>query len=130
MVHIPTRGLHEVVDGFIVHVRRADAADVFIGRDQAGAVEGIQDDDLGVFDFDHIAGFDRNELIFRNAPLAPDFHALEGSDERNFGFDVLENAGSHIDVDVVSVVVRREDRITLGDRIRIVNDLRAAQVGL
>jgi len=132
VIDVAARGLDDVINGFIIHVSRANAADILVAVSghKAGAVKRIDCNDLQILDFDRISRTHSDATIFRHAPANPFFHGFHRTNEGNGFFYVLHHCRSIVHIDMIVVVVGGEHRIHLADRERIHHKGAGTQVRL
>ena len=145
VVDVAARGLHQVVDGLLVHVGRADTGQLLavgtggVGGHQDGAVKAVERDDLDVLDLHGVAGLDHDAALGGHAPLDPDVDAALRADEGHGDLVAVRVGGGHARVDdvgcplgghVVLMVVRGEHGVDMLEREGVGHEGDVAQVGL
>ena len=132
VVQVAARCFKQVVDRALVHAVRQYASGFLVRRegDQRGAIERIERMDLNVFDLHDIARFHDDTARFRHAPTDPQVDAGFRADKRHIGRAVLHDGGGDVDVNMIVVIVGREDRVNLANGERIQHERRGAQVRL
>ena len=105
MIDVAAGRLEQIVDGLVVHVRRALAGQLLAVRalrvsgDDAGAVKRVERDNLDILDLDVVAGLHDNAALGRNAPLDPGLNRLLRADEGNRDRIAVFVCGCHAAVD-------------------------------
>ena len=85
---------------------------------------------FNVFHFYYIARFDHDATLFRYAPANPQIHTGFRSNERYVISTVLHHGSSDVNVDMIVVIVSRQDGVDLANSKWIKNKRGGAQVRL
>ena len=96
----------------------------------SGTVKGIQRMNFDVFDFHHVAWLHHDAALFWHAPANPQIHAGLRPDKRYVVRTVLHDRCRHVHVDMIVVIVGRENGVDLANGKRIKHKRRGAQVRL
>ena len=105
VIDVAAGRLEQIVDGLVVHVRRALAGQLLAVRalrvsgDDAGAVKRVERDNLDILDLDVVPGLHDNAALGRNAPLDPGLNRLLWADEGNRDRIAVFVCGCHAAVD-------------------------------
>ena len=145
VIDISTRGFHQIVHCFFIHVCRADSCQFFSVRpcgicsDQTSSVKRIQAYNLNIFDLNNISRLYLYASFSRYSPFYPCFHRLFRSDKWNrylfsflirSGHTTLKNMGCKFSAHMVLMIMGSQNCIYMSHRKRINNKWHSSQIRL